>query len=59
MTKILFKKLYSDESLYDSSRDMADWLDSESYILLPETKDGFKRGSFEITITWTDDDEWQ
>lgn len=51
---IIFKKYYSDESLYDLSNDISDVFDSPEYKELPE-EDGFKLGTFKVKIEWCEE----
>ena len=51
---MIFRKRYSDESMYDLSNDMADLFYEEAYLELPE-EDGFKTGTFNETVTCEED----
>lgn len=51
---MIFRKRYSDESMYDLSNDISGLFDDEAYLELPE-EDGFKTGTFTVTVTWEED----
>lgn len=56
--KVIFKKRYSDESAYDLPEDVADALDGDLNELMndvPWNDDGFRKGTFTVTITWDND----
>lgn len=50
MSKILFQKDYSDESLIDLESDIC-WL-SEEADDIPKDEWGFRAGTFRVTIEW-------
>ena len=53
---IIFEKEYSDESLVDVEQDVYDAVNDS--LELPEQDDnGFRPGSFKVTIEWTNVDE--
>jgi hypothetical protein len=54
---ILFNKKYDDESLYDLGRDIEEAIDQRFNDLiskLPKDEDGFTKGTFTVTIEWTE-----
>ena len=50
----VFGKNYSDESLYDLERDVAEAIsdDNETYMNLPRDEDGYCKGTFHVAIIW-------
>jgi len=56
--KEIFKKVYSDESLYSLGRDIEEAID-ENYNpvmgIIAEDEDGFRQGIFTVTIQWSND----
>lgn len=56
MNRVILHKEYSDESIYDMERDVAELYDSKEYTLVPsDKKSGFKRGKFALTVIWHDE----
>lgn len=60
MTKVLFSRDYSDESLYDVGQDIEDAVSDLNpvYKTLPRWADTpeFRSGTFTVTITWSPDE---
>ena len=58
---ILFKKEYDEESLYDLGRDIAEAVDEDYNPKMKKipnvTSDGFKAGTFLVTIEWRNDED--
>ena len=53
----LFEEHYDDESLWSVGKDIVDFLpDTRTYEEIPEYPDGFKRGTFKVTVEWIDDE---
>lgn len=57
MSRVLFAKEYYHEDLLNDLRDdMSDMFeDSDLYHRLPEDEDGYKRGTFHVSIIWKDE----
>lgn len=56
----IFRKEYSDESLYDLGQDVEEAINPEYNDLItkiPKDEHGFMKGSFQVTIEWVQDDE--
>ena len=54
----IFTQEYTDEELYDVERDVSEAL-QEDYnpiiATIPKDKDGFRRGTFVVSIEWIND----
>jgi len=53
--KIVFEKLYDDESLYDLERDLSEALTPDYNPVIaeiPQDGNGFRTGTFKVLITW-------
>lgn len=55
MSKVLFRRSYSDEDLWvEIEEDIRNIVNTQKYKDLPIHEYGFKDGIFKITITWKD-----
>jgi len=52
--RTIFQKEYSDESLYDLDRDISEALSDPDNVMadIPVDDDGFREGTFIVTINW-------
>ena len=53
----VFNKQYDGESLYDLGRDIGEaFIEEYNPVLkeIPTDEHGFQRGTFTVTVTWTD-----
>lgn len=55
MKKVIFCKTYYDEDTYDLPEDIGIAIDEDHGI--PEDEHGFRKGSFKVTVEWSDEDE--
>ena len=53
--KIVFDCQYDYESLIDLPADLMDYIDSEGEV--PRDSNGMLKGTFNVVVTWEDDDE--
>lgn len=51
----IFEKEYSDESLVDIEEDVYDAVINSKLVPEPD-EDGFRRGTFKVTIEWEDEE---
>lgn len=51
----IFMKTYSEESMVDLEEDIAYMYHEDDYKKIPEDEDGFKKGTFTVTIIWNND----
>ena len=54
----IFTQEYTDEELYDVERDVMEALDSKYNPIvanIPKDKDGFRTGTFVVSIEWIND----
>lgn len=55
MSKVVFKKDYDGESLYDVERDVMESFDENYNPIvkdIPQDQYGIQKGTFTVTITW-------
>lgn len=55
MKKTIFCKVYCDESTMDLPEDIGNAIDEDHGI--PVDEHGFRKGSFKVTVEWSDEDE--